>query len=358
MRTKGNEMMLPRQATNIVKYDYKKPVPSPTTKLTGLAALQQNSQLKMTKAASAKPKPSPQAPEMPKKKLVEPKSRLEQMAAMRKAKSNVGQPEPKPAMDQNKVMQHLKNKNAQGNAANSSGGFTAKKQMGSTLDSHNAASQLQSRLRPPTNTESLRPKTSAPVNHNYQPDDNYDLDPDNDYYANNDDDEPIGEEKMVHLKEKHERLVNKILQEEDDLLANHKTFIDTTVDIVKSEMNLLHEVDKPGSDVEDYILNLDTLLKSKIDMIHKLRSQLARFYDNIKEEQELSNLFHEMKNQGDSAYDNEEEPDENRQPADYYLSNLNQDHLNGVGSPLNIEDNLLADDDMLMEDVSDELYKL
>lgn len=61
------------------------------------------------------------------------------------------------------------------------------------------------------------------------------------------------DEDLEVLKEKHEKLVNQILKEEDDLLNLHWKEIDDTVDLVKKEMVLIHEVDKPGSDVDDYI---------------------------------------------------------------------------------------------------------
>lgn len=58
------------------------------------------------------------------------------------------------------------------------------------------------------------------------------------------------EDDLEKLCENHERLVNLILQEEEDLLQKHRVHIDDNVDVVKKEMLLLHEVDKPGSDVE------------------------------------------------------------------------------------------------------------
>jgi hypothetical protein len=100
-------------------------------------------------------------------------------------------------------------------------------------------------------------------------------------------------------------------------------------------MNLLHEVDKPGSDVEEYIMNLDEILKAKMDMIHIIRSQVSSFYDNIKEEQELSQVFHGMQTSGDI------EPP--------------HDNMGMMSSPLDMEDNLLEGDDMLMDEISDEL---
>ena len=64
--------------------------------------------------------------------------------------------------------------------------------------------------------------------------------------------------------------MNLILTEEDELLSNHRKFIDDTVDLVKKEMVLLHEVDKPGSNVEQYIDTLDGILQHKQDMIAML----------------------------------------------------------------------------------------
>ena len=36
-------------------------------------------------------------------------------------------------------------------------------------------------------------------------------------------------------------------------------------------MNLLAQVDQPGSDVEQYVIDLDRILLQKIDIITKLR---------------------------------------------------------------------------------------
>lgn len=44
-----------------------------------------------------------------------------------------------------------------------------------------------------------------------------------------------------------------------------------SIKIVEEEMNILKEVDKPGSDVESYIEKLDKILLKKIDMMSELR---------------------------------------------------------------------------------------
>jgi kinesin family protein 2/24 len=67
----------------------------------------------------------------------------------------------------------------------------------------------------------------------------------------------------------HEKLVEMILEEEEDLVNGHRQHIDDVVDIVKQEMVLLHDVDKPGSDIEQYVKNLDAILSHKMELISK-----------------------------------------------------------------------------------------
>jgi hypothetical protein len=44
------------------------------------------------------------------------------------------------------------------------------------------------------------------------------------------------------------------------------------VEQVKVEMALLNEVDKPGSDIEKYVIDLDQALEKKMNMISSLRN--------------------------------------------------------------------------------------
>ena len=60
---------------------------------------------------------------------------------------------------------------------------------------------------------------------------------------------------------------------------------------VKDEMTLLNEVDKPGSDVEEYAKNLDKVLLSKIKIITGLREKLLTFYSHLKTEEQMSKLY-------------------------------------------------------------------
>ncbi len=97
----------------------------------------------------------------------------------------------------------------------------------------------------------------------------------------------------------HEKLIEQILEEEEGMIMGHRKHIDEVVDLVKQEMALLNDVDKPGSDVETYINDLDKLLLSKIDMIHLMRQQIVEFHKNLKTEESMSKLYQQQQNLGD-----------------------------------------------------------
>lgn len=52
-------------------------------------------------------------------------------------------------------------------------------------------------------------------------------------------------------------------------------------------MNLLQQVDLPNSDIEDYVIKLDELLLTKMEMLNQVRSKLIGFYKNLKKEEML-----------------------------------------------------------------------
>lgn len=93
------------------------------------------------------------------------------------------------------------------------------------------------------------------------------------------------------LCSEHEKLIEKILEEEEQLIHSHRGHIDEVVSVVKDEMTLLNEVDKPGSDVEVYIRGLDEVLLKKMRIISGLREQLLTFYSHLKTEESMSRLY-------------------------------------------------------------------
>jgi kinesin family protein 2/24 len=52
------------------------------------------------------------------------------------------------------------------------------------------------------------------------------------------------------LNQEHEQLIEKILEDEELMIGQHRKHIDEAVDFAQKEMSLLNEVDKPGSDIQ------------------------------------------------------------------------------------------------------------
>lgn len=75
----------------------------------------------------------------------------------------------------------------------------------------------------------------------------------------------------------HNKLIGMILTEEEDLIDMHKQHVDEIINCEKTEMQLISEVDKSGSDVEEYVKQLDKLLLKKMSMICNMRKKLVDF---------------------------------------------------------------------------------
>eukprot|EP01016_Furgasonia_blochmanni_P035486 TRINITY_DN3936_c0_g1_i2.p2 TRINITY_DN3936_c0_g1~~TRINITY_DN3936_c0_g1_i2.p2 ORF type:complete len:104 (+),score=24.55 TRINITY_DN3936_c0_g1_i2:242-553(+) len=71
------------------------------------------------------------------------------------------------------------------------------------------------------------------------------------------------------------------------------------VELIKQEMVLMNEVDKPGSDVDEYVESLDALLTHKMEIISVLKNRLANFRGNLREEEMLSKKFYDQRNELD-----------------------------------------------------------
>jgi kinesin family protein 2/24 len=56
-------------------------------------------------------------------------------------------------------------------------------------------------------------------------------------------------------------------------------------------MNLINEVDKPGSDIENYVINLDKVLLEKMKNIDQIRQRLKKFRIMLKDEEAISANF-------------------------------------------------------------------
>jgi kinesin family protein 2/24 len=96
------------------------------------------------------------------------------------------------------------------------------------------------------------------------------------------------DEELQKISMIHEELINSILKEEDVFIREHKKHIDDMVESIKDEMDYIHEVDKPGSNIEEYTSNLDKLLYKEIQIISQLRKRLNKFRIMLKDESALA----------------------------------------------------------------------
>lgn len=56
-------------------------------------------------------------------------------------------------------------------------------------------------------------------------------------------------------------------------------------------MNLINDVDRPGSDIENYAATLDKELADKVEKINLVRGRLQKFRMLLKDEESLSTKF-------------------------------------------------------------------
>jgi len=108
---------------------------------------------------------------------------------------------------------------------------------------------------------------------------------------------------LEQLTEIHEKLVATILAEEEELINSHRRQIDDMVELIKSEMGLLHEVDRPGSDVNTYVTELDRVLEMKEEMISSIRNKLRNFHGHLIEEEQMSREFYTAQSEAMDVFD-------------------------------------------------------
>ena len=86
----------------------------------------------------------------------------------------------------------------------------------------------------------------------------------------------------------HDALIDVILSEEDAIIAEHRAHIERSMDVVKTEMEFLARVDKPGSAVDVYVEELDAILAERADDVARLRARVERFRMLLQQEEQLS----------------------------------------------------------------------
>jgi len=57
----------------------------------------------------------------------------------------------------------------------------------------------------------------------------------------------------------------------------------------------LEEVDKPGSDIDEYILSLEKILKEKLKSITNLQNKISEFKNNLEQERLINQKIQEKR---------------------------------------------------------------
>jgi len=99
------------------------------------------------------------------------------------------------------------------------------------------------------------------------------------------------EEDLIKLCQDHENLIDLILEEEEEVTNSHKEQLDNEVETVKEEMKLLYEVQKPNSDIKQYVETLHSVLEHKIKLMTDLKNKIEQFGEHLVQEERLSEEF-------------------------------------------------------------------
>jgi len=93
------------------------------------------------------------------------------------------------------------------------------------------------------------------------------------------------------LVAQHEVVMNDILDGEEVVIEGHRRMIETLMELVKEEMNMLSEVDQPGSAIDKYIDRLDAILAEKSRVISTMQTKVDDFKAKLGQEEELSQVL-------------------------------------------------------------------
>lgn len=79
-----------------------------------------------------------------------------------------------------------------------------------------------------------------------------------------------------------------LYEEEDALISAHRKHLEDTMEAVRKEMQLLAEVDQPGSAVESYVERLGRILEFKARSLLEMQERLCSYRARLSEEAEFN----------------------------------------------------------------------
>eukprot|EP00736_Rhodelphis_marinus_P013936 Rmarinus@m.2240 len=86
----------------------------------------------------------------------------------------------------------------------------------------------------------------------------------------------------------HQDLASSILAEEDELIMAHRNQISALMEFMREDMDLLNQMDKPGSSIDTYLEKMSDILERKCETIKSLQDRIAKFKRHLQEEETLS----------------------------------------------------------------------
>lgn len=111
------------------------------------------------------------------------------------------------------------------------------------------------------------------------------------------------EESFEVLKQKYEILVNQILSDEKTMIESHKKHIDSIVEKLKMEMNMINVVEQK-SNIDEYVDTTLGIYDFEIEKITAMRAKLLNFKSLLKQEAEMSTKLSQVINLNSGATQN------------------------------------------------------
>lgn len=99
--------------------------------------------------------------------------------------------------------------------------------------------------------------------------------------------QPVGSDSIETIREKHAKLLERILAEQNNFVQNHKTHIDDMVEMIKTEMGLVTSFEEQKN-IDSYFSSIVNLYENQINRISALKERAIQVRKMLAEEAELS----------------------------------------------------------------------
>ena len=106
-------------------------------------------------------------------------------------------------------------------------------------------------------------------------------------YSTFDQFQTMNNDSMKNIRDKHAKLLEKILEEQNNFVKSHKTHIDGMVEMIRTEMGLLSTFEEKKN-IDTYFTSLVELYENQISRISALKERAIQMKQMLNEDAELS----------------------------------------------------------------------